>query len=90
MKQEGVFPYDYMDSLERSEEKQLPTKDDFYSIFNSEHKSDKQYKRVNKIKYRIYSNYKKYVSIPWFIFKIWRPFNRWCFWKFQEGLNGIL
>ena len=37
MKQEGVFPYDYMDSLERSEEKQLPTKDDFYSIFNSEY-----------------------------------------------------
>lgn len=62
MKQEGVFPYDYMDSLERSEEKQLPTKDDFYSIFNSEHISDKQYKRVNKVKYRIYSNYKKCVN----------------------------
>ena len=31
MPQKGVYPYDYMDSLERFIETQLPSKDDFFS-----------------------------------------------------------
>ena len=31
MTQKGVYPYDYMDSFERFNETQLPSKDDFFS-----------------------------------------------------------
>ena len=43
MKQKGVYPYDYMDSLNRFSDKKLPNKDAFYSILNDEHVSDMQY-----------------------------------------------
>ena len=36
MKQKGVYPYDYMDSVERFNDKQLPSKADFYSILTDE------------------------------------------------------
>ena len=29
MKQKGVYPYDYMDSVERFNDQQLPSKDEF-------------------------------------------------------------
>lgn len=32
MKQKGVYPYDYMDSLDKFNNTQLPSKDDFYSM----------------------------------------------------------
>ena len=35
MKQKGVYPYDYMDSVERFNDK-LPPKADFYSILTDE------------------------------------------------------
>ena len=35
MKQKGVYPYDYMDSVERFNDK-LPSKADFYSILTDE------------------------------------------------------
>ena len=39
-KQKGVYPYDYMDKWEKFKDAQLPTKEDFYSIWNNEHISD--------------------------------------------------
>ena len=49
MKQKGVYPYDYMNSFNRFSEKNLPNKDDFYSISNDEHISDKQYAHAIKV-----------------------------------------
>ena len=49
MKQNGVYPYDYMDSFKRFSEKKLPNKDDFYSILNDEHISDTQYVHAIKV-----------------------------------------
>ena len=49
MKQKGVYSYDYMDSFNRFSETKLPTKDDFCSILNDEHISDKQYAHANKV-----------------------------------------
>lgn len=42
MKQKGVYPYEYMSSFDKFNEKQLPKKG-FYSILNNEHISDKDY-----------------------------------------------
>ena len=49
MKQKGVYPYDYMDSFNRFNEKKLPNKDDFYSMLNNEHISDTQYVHAIKV-----------------------------------------
>ena len=37
MSKKGVYPYDYMDSFEKFNETELPTKEVFYSILNDEH-----------------------------------------------------
>ena len=50
MKQKGVYPYDYMDSFSRFNEKKLSNKDDFYSILNDEHISDTQYVHTIKVR----------------------------------------
>ena len=42
MAQKGVYPYDYMDSFDKFNE-QLPAKEDFFSILNNEHITDKDY-----------------------------------------------
>ena len=39
----GVYPYDYVSSLERLSEAQLPPKDQFYSKLNDENISDEDY-----------------------------------------------
>ena len=50
MKQKGVYPYDYMDSFDKFDHKQLPTTDDFHSIMNSdEHVSDEQHAHANRV-----------------------------------------
>ena len=36
MTQKGVYQYEYMDSFERSQEPQLPSKDSFYSSVTEE------------------------------------------------------
>ena len=36
MKQKGVYPYDYMNSFEKFNEKQLPSQNDFFSPMNNE------------------------------------------------------
>ena len=49
MAQKGVYPYDYMDSFDKFNEK-LPTKEDFYSILNGEHISDKDYEHAQNVR----------------------------------------
>lgn len=48
MKQKGVYPYDYMDSVERFNDQQLPSKDEFYSILD-EGIRDEQYTHAQKV-----------------------------------------
>ena len=48
MAQKGVYPYDYMDSFDKFDEK-LPTKEDFYSILNDQHISDDEYKDAQNV-----------------------------------------
>ena len=49
MAQKEVYPYDYMDSFNRFEETQLPNKEDFYSMLNDEHISDKDYEHAKRV-----------------------------------------
>ena len=45
----GVYPYDYMDSLERLNKTQLPPKEAFYSKLNKSHISDEAYEHAQKV-----------------------------------------
>ena len=47
MARKGVYPYDYMDSFNKFNEK-LPTKEDFYSILN-EHISNEDYQHAQNV-----------------------------------------
>ena len=49
MKQKGVYPYDYMDRADIFNDKQLPSKDNFYSILTDEHISDGQYQHAQNV-----------------------------------------
>jgi len=44
----GIYPYEYMDSFDRFDETQLPSKDKFYSRLNEEDITDEQYDRAVK------------------------------------------
>ena len=48
MSQKGVYPYDYMDSFEKFNEK-LPPKKEFYSILNDKHITDENYKHAQNV-----------------------------------------
>ena len=48
MVRKGVYPYDYMDSFDKFDEK-LPPKEEFYSIFNDENISDEDYKHAQNV-----------------------------------------
>ena len=48
MARKGVYPYDYMDSFNKFNEK-LPTKEDFYSILNDEHISNEDYQHAQNV-----------------------------------------
>ena len=48
MIRKGVYPYDYMDSFDKFNKK-LPMKEEFYSILNNEHISDKDYKHAQNV-----------------------------------------
>ena len=48
MSKKGVYPYDFMDSFEKFNEKLL-SKEDFYSILNDEHISDEDYKHAQNV-----------------------------------------
>ena len=45
----GVYPYDYMNSFDRFDEEQLPSKKNFYSQLQEQHTTDKDYTRANII-----------------------------------------
>ena len=48
MVRKGVYPYDYMDSFNKFNEK-LPPKEEFYSILNDEHISDEDYEHAQDV-----------------------------------------
>ena len=49
MSQKGVYPYDFMDSFEKFDQMELPTKDQFYSILNDQHITDDEYDHAKKV-----------------------------------------
>ena len=49
MTRKGIYPYDYMDSFEKFNKTELPTKEEFYSILNNEHISDEDYSHAQKV-----------------------------------------
>ena len=49
MKKKGDYPYDFMDSVKKFDDQQLPSKDGIYSQRNSEYISDEQYRHAQKI-----------------------------------------
>ena len=49
IKRKGVYPYEYMDSIERFKETSLPPKESFYSSLNNEHISDEDYEHTKKV-----------------------------------------
>ena len=48
MVRKGVYPYDYMDSFDKFNEK-LPSKEEFYSLLNDEHISDEDYEHAQNV-----------------------------------------
>ena len=49
MSQKGVYPYDHMDSFEKFDQTELPTKDQFYSILNDQYITDDEYDHAKKV-----------------------------------------
>ena len=47
--QKDVYPYRYMDSWKRFQEKSLPDKESFYSELNKEHIADEEYAHAQKV-----------------------------------------
>ena len=49
IKRKGVYPYEYMDSIERFKETRLPPKESFYSSLYGEHISNEDYEHAKKV-----------------------------------------
>ena len=49
MSQKGVYPYDYMDCFEKFDQTELPTKEQFYSVLNSQHITNVEYDHARKV-----------------------------------------
>ena len=49
MSQKGVYPYDYMDSSEKFNQMELPTKELFYSVLNDQHITNREYNHARKV-----------------------------------------
>ena len=45
----GVYPYDYVTSIEKLQETKLPTKEAFYSILYNEEISDEDYQHAHNV-----------------------------------------
>ncbi len=49
LKRKGVYPYDYMDSLEKLDKEKLPSEDEFYSRLNNTEISDEDYQHAQNV-----------------------------------------
>ena len=49
MSQKGVYPYDYMDCFEKFNQTELPTKDEFFSVLNDQHITNREYGHAKKV-----------------------------------------
>ena len=49
VKRKGVYPYEYMNSLERLKENKLPSKESFYSTLTGEDISNEDYQHAQKV-----------------------------------------
>ena len=49
MSQKGIYPYDYMDCFEKFNQTELPTKEQFYSVLNSQHITNVEYDHARKV-----------------------------------------
>ena len=49
MSKKGVYPYDFMDSFEKFNQRELPNKDQSYSILNDQHITDDEYDHAKKV-----------------------------------------
>jgi len=49
LKRKGVYPYDYVDSVDKLSETSLPPKDAFYSRLNEEAITDEDYEHAQKV-----------------------------------------
>ena len=49
MRKKGVFPYSYVDSLEKMEITSLPTKAEFYDTLSEQHISEESYERAKNV-----------------------------------------
>ena len=49
MSQKGVYPYDYMDCFEKFSQSKLPTKDEFFSVLNDQHITNREYHHARKV-----------------------------------------
>ena len=49
MSQKGVYPYDFMDSFEKFDQTELPTKGQFYNILNGQHITNDEYSHAKKV-----------------------------------------
>ena len=49
MSQKGVYPYYFMDSFEKFDQTELPTKEQFYSILNNQHIMNNEYNHARKV-----------------------------------------
>jgi hypothetical protein len=47
--QKGFFCYDYLDKVEKLQQREIPSKNDFYNSLNDEHISDQDYKFVQTV-----------------------------------------
>ena len=49
MSQKGVYPYDFMDSFEKFDQTELPTKEQIYSTLNDQHITNDEYNHARKV-----------------------------------------
>ena len=49
MSKKGVYPYDHMDSFEKFDQTELPSKEQFYSILNDQHITNDEYDHARKV-----------------------------------------
>ena len=49
IKRKGVYPYDYMDSFDKFNNKNLPSKEKFFCMLSNKHITDKNYKHVENV-----------------------------------------